>query len=177
MRAEDLLGRLHGVRPTGRGWVARCPGHEDRHPSLSVTHRGDRLLVHCFGGCSLDAILSALGLKVADLFSEKPQAVAAPGSGSSPTPATAWATVRREIQEERRALMKLEGEVADAIRRAHGRIAMIRRAVTALGRDDDKALDLLADAAALERAVLAAEATLDEMRAEGQEMAFAIRGG
>ncbi len=70
-----LLGRLEGVRPAGpRSWVARCPAHEDRDPSLSVTLRDGRLLIHCFAGCAPEAVLEAVGLTWKDLRGADPWA-------------------------------------------------------------------------------------------------------
>lgn len=68
MNAESLADTLK-ARPTGRlKWVARCPAHEDRSPSLSITEgRDGRVLVHCFGGCRPEAILKAVGLTFEDL--------------------------------------------------------------------------------------------------------------
>jgi hypothetical protein len=40
--------------------VARCPAHQDGHPSLSIAEQGDRILVHCFAGCSQEAVIDAL---------------------------------------------------------------------------------------------------------------------
>lgn len=52
-----------------RGTSARCPAHEDHVASLSVRLGDDgRVLVHCHAGCTLDDVLGALGLSVADLF-------------------------------------------------------------------------------------------------------------
>ncbi|MFN7112672.1 MAG: CHC2 zinc finger domain-containing protein, partial [Brevundimonas sp.] len=66
---DKVLERLQGVRRSGKGWVARCPAHEDRTPSLSVAEGHDgRVLIKCFAGCTLEAILGALGLEVRDLF-------------------------------------------------------------------------------------------------------------
>jgi DNA-binding transcriptional regulator YiaG len=36
-----VLGRLDLVRKSGKGWMARCPAHEDRTPSLSVSEGDD----------------------------------------------------------------------------------------------------------------------------------------
>lgn len=66
---ELLLGRLERVRKSGRGHIARCPAHEDRSASLSVGEGDDgRVLVKCFAGCEVGAVVRALGLEVADLF-------------------------------------------------------------------------------------------------------------
>lgn len=72
MDAESLLARLDGVRKSGaRSWVARCPAHRDRSPSLSVKALPDgRILLHCFAGCETSAVLESLGLTFADLFPE-----------------------------------------------------------------------------------------------------------
>jgi hypothetical protein len=39
MRAETIA-KAFGARKVGGGWMARCPAHEDRNPSLSV-HAAD----------------------------------------------------------------------------------------------------------------------------------------
>ena len=73
MIADKLLSRLEGIRHTGKGrWIARCPGHEDKRPSLSIRELDDgRVLVHCFAGCSVEEVLSALGLEFDALFPER----------------------------------------------------------------------------------------------------------
>lgn len=60
LTVEEVLARLSGVRRCGRGWVARCPAHEDCEPSLSVADEGGKLLLHCFAGCMFGEILAAL---------------------------------------------------------------------------------------------------------------------
>jgi hypothetical protein len=66
---EDVLNRLNGMRPLSRGWVARCPAHEDVVASLSVaTGRDGRVLFHCHAGCRTEDVLTALGLNWSDLF-------------------------------------------------------------------------------------------------------------
>jgi AAA domain len=66
---ENVLARLKGVRKSLHGWVACCPAHRDREPSLSIG-LGDegQVLLICFAGCSLDSIVKAMGITVADLF-------------------------------------------------------------------------------------------------------------
>jgi hypothetical protein len=67
--AAPLLDRLKGVIATGSGrWCALCPAHDDQSPSLSVSDRGDRVLIHCFSGCDASDILAALGLGWSDLY-------------------------------------------------------------------------------------------------------------
>lgn len=68
--ADNLLSTLDGVKRTGQGkWLAKCPSHEDRSPSLSIRELDDgRVLVHCFAGCSVHEVVSSVGLELTDLF-------------------------------------------------------------------------------------------------------------
>jgi len=69
---DALLVRLDHVRKTGRGYTARCPAHEDRTASLSISEGTDgRILLHCFAGCGAGDVVTALGLQLADLFPRK----------------------------------------------------------------------------------------------------------
>lgn len=69
MSVDTLLQRLTKVKG-GRGhWTACCPAHEDRSPSLAITETDDgRILLKCFGGCSVQAIVGAIGMDMTDLF-------------------------------------------------------------------------------------------------------------
>lgn len=70
---------LAGCNPRGgeERYVARCPAHSDRAPSLSVREGDDgRALVHCFAGCTAQEIVAALGLDLRDLF--EPRAMLPP---------------------------------------------------------------------------------------------------
>ena len=70
MTADRLLQHLDGVRNTGNGtWIARCPAHGDKHPSLAIRELDDgRVLLHCFVGCSAGDVVAALGMTLSDLF-------------------------------------------------------------------------------------------------------------
>ena len=71
---NELLSRLQGVRTTGvNRWIAHCPSHQDRRPSLSLRELEDgRVLVHCFAGCAVQDVLSAVELRLDALFPEQP---------------------------------------------------------------------------------------------------------
>jgi len=70
--AESIAAALVG-RKFGEGWVAHCPAHEDSRPSLSLRERPDgKVLVHCFAGCTQDAVLEAL--RQCGLWSAEPAA-------------------------------------------------------------------------------------------------------
>ncbi len=50
-------------------WSACCPAHPDKGPSLSVRETPEgAVLIHCFAGCSVEAVVAALGLEMSDLF-------------------------------------------------------------------------------------------------------------
>ena len=71
---NNILGRLQRVRKgkINHSWVACCPAHEDRSPSLSVRELPDgKILMHCFAGCPIDEVLQAIGLTVDELFPER----------------------------------------------------------------------------------------------------------
>lgn len=68
-RHPDARGR-ESIRTT-------CPAHHDTKPSLVVTRDDGKALVRCFAGCRTPAIVAALDLKMADLFSGPPQPGAA----------------------------------------------------------------------------------------------------
>jgi hypothetical protein len=60
MIAETLATALGGRR-SGGGWIARCPGHDDREPSLSIHDANDgKLLVRCHAGCTQEKLITAL---------------------------------------------------------------------------------------------------------------------
>jgi hypothetical protein len=60
MKAETIAMALGG-RKVGGGWMARCPAHDDRDPSLSIrdAHHG-KVLVRCHAGCDQGQVISAL---------------------------------------------------------------------------------------------------------------------
>ena len=67
-----FLNRLDGVKTNGSfKWLAKCPAHNDRSPSLAIKLADDRILSHCFAGCSVQAVLDAVGLDMADLFPDR----------------------------------------------------------------------------------------------------------
>jgi putative DNA primase/helicase len=55
--AEAIVRALNG-RKHGKGWVCRCPAHDDHHPSLAVAVRERKVLVCCRAGCSKSALQS-----------------------------------------------------------------------------------------------------------------------
>ena len=66
---DNLLTRLSGIKESGDGWVACCPVHEDKNPSLSIkTGEEGCILLKCHAGCQVEQIVNAIDLKMSDLF-------------------------------------------------------------------------------------------------------------
>src|SRR5437764_13477860 len=55
------IARALGGRKTGSAWMARCPAHEDREPSLSIDDsKSGKVLVRCHAGCDQRDVIAAL---------------------------------------------------------------------------------------------------------------------
>lgn len=62
MTAAEIAQALPRGRKTGDGWIACCPGHEDKNPSLSLrdADADGKILLNCFAGCDYTAVVAAL---------------------------------------------------------------------------------------------------------------------
>lgn len=92
------------MRRAGKGWVARCPAHADRSPSLSIAE-GDNgtVLLHCFGGCEPASVLAAIGMDLADLFPTRDLRSLTPAEQSNMRQASkhaGWAAALGLLQRE-----------------------------------------------------------------------------
>lgn len=80
MHIEDIIGRFQGVKKIGeKSYQCKCNSHKDDKASLTITEEDNKILMHCHAGCSLNQILSSVGLQEKDLFNnvqEKPRVVA-----------------------------------------------------------------------------------------------------
>jgi putative DNA primase/helicase len=86
MTASDpvarVLANLDNVKPNGTGHTARCPGHDDRHNSLTVDTGNDgQALIHCHAGCDPQRVVGAIGLTLADLYPPRAEPVSQNGHG------------------------------------------------------------------------------------------------
>jgi len=69
---ETLLSRLSKVKGRNGNYVACCPAHGDRNPSMTIRETEDgKILMHCFAGCSVAEIAGAVGMDLSDLFPPK----------------------------------------------------------------------------------------------------------
>jgi len=80
---DKVLHRLEKLKSTGPDrWIAKCPAHDDRRPSLSIKEAEDhKVLLKCWTGCSAAEIVAALGLSLADLFPGDRRNLADHGTG------------------------------------------------------------------------------------------------
>ncbi len=69
MTAAEIARALPRGRKSGAGYVACCPAHEDRNPSLSLRDSNGHVLVHCHAGCPQESVIGAL--IVAGLWPER----------------------------------------------------------------------------------------------------------
>jgi len=78
MSIREVLAAL-GDRAKPRGpnhWMARCPSHDDRQASLSITLKDDgRVLAKCLAECPIETVIDALGLKMGSLFADDVEVV------------------------------------------------------------------------------------------------------
>lgn len=74
MKIEEFLSYLKNVKRVRENeYMALCPAHNDKKPSLSVglSENKNQILLHCYAGCSADDVLNTVGLKKKDLFNNK----------------------------------------------------------------------------------------------------------
>lgn len=140
MNIDQILAAFKNVRRVGDGrWIARCPVHQDKSPSLSLkVVDDDRVLMHCFAGCPTDQVLIAASLDWSDLF---------------PPSSSLWQPQRRPDSQTTR---RLEAEkqlrewastTGRAIRdRIHLRHQLVTKGETLMGTKgrEDRGWDLLA---------------------------------
>jgi hypothetical protein len=73
---EYIANELGGALPEQNGsWLARCPVHPDKNPSLLISSgRRKPIVVHCRAGCDQAALINALtDLNLLPVSSKAPQ--------------------------------------------------------------------------------------------------------
>jgi DNA primase (bacterial type) len=138
---DTVLHRLDRVKRTAPDkWVALCPAHDDRRPSLSIREAEDhRVLLKCWSGCGAAEIVNALGLSLADLF---------PGD-------------RRSLHQHGTEPMRKPFDYRDALQGIAHEATVARLIVAAVNRGDE------IDADSLDRLALAEERISDALQAAG----------
>jgi putative DNA primase/helicase len=56
----DGIARALDARRSGSSWMARCPAHNDKNPSLSIRDFDGKVLLHCHAGCRQSEVIGVL---------------------------------------------------------------------------------------------------------------------
>jgi hypothetical protein len=116
--AEQVAEHLSARRAGNGRWQAKCPAHDDRSPSLSIKEgEAGRVLLRCWAGCELSAVLKAVGLTVASLF-----------PGPPPTPEQ-----RQAVAQERERKAAIADQEREVRRKSRQRVAKLSAIVNSLG--------------------------------------------
>lgn len=60
-QAKELVIKKTRAKHQGGGqFLGYCPAHEDNSPSLAISDKGDKLLLHCYAGCEYKDIVNKL---------------------------------------------------------------------------------------------------------------------
>lgn len=75
MKIFDVLARLKNVKgPDASGnYLACCPAHDDKRQSLSVKQGERGVIMKCYAGCGVREICAKIGIRMEDLFDDKPK--------------------------------------------------------------------------------------------------------
>ena len=68
---QSVYTKIRAERPgvmSGQVFNCRCPAHDDKKASLSVTMKEDRILLFCHAGCHMREICKGLGIEPYQLF-------------------------------------------------------------------------------------------------------------
>jgi 5S rRNA maturation endonuclease (ribonuclease M5) len=69
---QELLGRFENVKRKNSGWEVQCPAHPDQVNSLCIHNRDGVWLLKCQAGCATEDVVTAVKLRMSDLFPTKP---------------------------------------------------------------------------------------------------------
>ncbi len=76
MEIREFTSLLKKIKRQKDGYIACCPAHDDKTPSLSIKSAEDgKILLHCFAGCDTSSILSTMKLTESDLFPQEKQKI------------------------------------------------------------------------------------------------------
>lgn len=67
MTFEEILSNFRIEKRNGNKVQCKCPCHEDKKASMTITKNNGKILIHCHAGCSTDDILANVGLTYSDL--------------------------------------------------------------------------------------------------------------
>ena len=102
MSPTEIIRLFHG-NPRKSRQVVKCPSHDDRAASLSLTDMKNRMRVVCMAGCAKVDILAAVGITWHDLYYQQREKL--------DPKAYAEAKHRREAEEARARNLRIGGYV------------------------------------------------------------------
>ena len=71
MQFDEVLTHFQIQKRYGDKAQARCPCHDDKQASLTITKGRRSALIHCHAGCNFEDIIQVVGLKKQDLYFEE----------------------------------------------------------------------------------------------------------
>ena len=71
MQFDEILTHFQIQKHYGDKAQARCPCHDDKQASLTITKGRRSALLHCHAGCNFEDIIQKVGLKKQDLYFEE----------------------------------------------------------------------------------------------------------
>ena len=71
MQFDEILAHFQVQKRFGDRAQARCPCHDDKQASLTITKGRRSALIHCHAGCNFEDIIQKVGLKKQDLYFEE----------------------------------------------------------------------------------------------------------
>lgn len=71
MQFDEILTHFQIQKHYGDKAQARCPCHDDKQASLTITKGRRSTLLHCHAGCNFEDIIQKVGLKKQDLYFEE----------------------------------------------------------------------------------------------------------
>lgn len=71
MQFDEILAHFQIQKRYGDKAQARCPCHDDKQASLTITKGRRSTLIHCHAGCNFEDIIQTVGLKKQDLYFEE----------------------------------------------------------------------------------------------------------
>ena len=72
MTIQEFLARFNSPKKVSKGWMVKCPAHDDGTASLAAGEgTGGKIVLFCHAGCETSSIVSAMGLSLTDLFPPK----------------------------------------------------------------------------------------------------------
>ncbi len=67
---NTLLAKGFRAKKQGQEFKCQCPAHDDKKSSLQVGYGDKGAVIHCHAGCTVEAVVTVLDIKLTDLFND-----------------------------------------------------------------------------------------------------------